>query len=118
MKPKRAHPEKDLQKAVAQFLERALPSDAWFTSILGGYGKATIRAAGYKQGAPDLIVLYEGTLFAFELKAKRGHLEQAQKETERKIEKAGGYWHEARSVAEVECILRDYGFPLRAKVSA
>lgn len=117
MKPKRNHPERALQKAAAQFLSKALPKDAWFSSIPGGEGRAT-RTPGYAAGCPDIIVLVGGKFIGFELKAKYRKLSAVQFAGQVKIIKAGGQCLTAYSVKDLQDELLCCGVKLRAKVSA
>ena len=117
MKPKRQHPEKALQKTCAEFLARALPKNAYFSSIPGGEGRAT-RTPGYASGCCDIFVLYSGRFFGFELKAKYRKPTPEQKKGAEAVRRAGGWQETIYSVKELQALLRIYDVPLRAKISA
>lgn len=113
-------PETALQIVVAQFLDYALPEGAVWTSIDAGAFKLSPSQAdlqkrrGVKAGWPDVLILYRGTLYGIELKAKNGHLEDEQELLGLALIRSGGHYFEARSIAEIERTLRGEGFPLRA----
>lgn len=109
--------ERQLQSAVAEFLGWALPDGCYFTSIPGGDGRAT-RAPGWRSGTPDLMILWRGRAIFIELKAPAGRLSDAQKDAALAITFAGGLAYSARSVEEVEELLRALQIPLRGKVEA
>jgi penicillin-binding protein-related factor A (putative recombinase) len=52
-------------------------------------------------GIPDILCVYDGKLFAFEVKDAHGKASQIQLVTLSKIKRAGGYAAVVRSVAEV-----------------
>lgn len=113
-------PEQQLHKAVAQFLDRALPEKyRWSTFPSGGGGRvrgAQLRAMGLKSGWPDILILCpDGKWCSIELKAEKGRLSEAQ---ERFAEWAGPTLQVCRSIEQVESALRWWGIPLRASVKA
>lgn len=129
---RRKHPEDALQVAVAGYLQRALPPDAtWWATPNGGTrvqktrigrdGKpvkyspeaARLKAMGARAGIPDLWVLHHGHLIGIELKAARGALSPAQIETMDVLRRAGAWCYSARSVDDVDTILRLANVPLR-----
>lgn len=117
-KLKRKHPEKALQKACAEFLARALPKDAYFSSIPGGEGRAT-RTPGYAAGCCDIFVLYDGKFYGFELKAKYRKPTPEQKKGAEAVRRAGGWQGTIYNVAEMQDVLILVGgIKLRAKISA
>ena len=113
-------PETSLQIVVAQFLDYALPPGAIWTAIDAGATKLTPQQAdlqrrrGIKPHWPDVLILYQGKLCGIELKAKQGRLGDEQEALGMAIIAAGGDWFEARSIADIERTLRNYGFKLRA----
>lgn len=112
--------EHQLQISVAEYLDLALPPDAVWTSVdmaiaAGKFGNAFRR--GLKPGWPDTQVIWRGRFIAIELKAEDGAVDDRQRVTSVAIERAGGWWHEARDVETVERILRRHGLPLRASVA-
>lgn len=119
---KRHSPEAALHRAVAAYLRVALPEDAvWTTFPAGGGGRvrgAQLKAAGLMAGWPDIQILHHGKLICVELKAARGRLSDTQAATILRIQAAGGLTVLAYSVADVETMLRAYGVPLRASITA
>jgi len=120
---RRNRPEQALQRAVAQYLDLALPEDAvWFHPPNGGArSKAEagiFKAMGVKPGVPDLIIIYQGRMVAIELKALDGRLSPAQKEMHAQLSLAGALVYTAEQVEEVEGFLRGCGVPLRVTTRA
>jgi len=115
---KRNQPERALQRAVAEFLARALPPDAIFSALPGGDGKVTL-APGYRSGLSDMIVVYRGEAFFIELKSKTGRVSKEQIAFLDSVSRAGAHHMVCRSVEDVESFLRDFGkIPLRARTVA
>ena len=120
----RGHGEHTLQQAVATFLARALPPDAWWTSIDHGAGKMDLiagairKSRGVKRGIPDVIILHDGRFVGIELKTAAGTVSDSQRTTANEILAAGGTWEVCRSVEQVEGLLRHRGIPLRAGTMA
>lgn len=118
---KHSGPEYTLHCQVADFLDRALPADAWWTTFpAGGGGKvrgARLKRAGLKAGVPDLLVIArDGQAHWIELKAYTD-LSQPQRGMRDTLIRAGCCWALARSVEGVERALISWGIPLRAKVA-
>lgn len=115
-------PEHRLQKAVATFLFLALPDrnpDIYWTGIdhaaaaSAAVGRGR-KERGIKAGIPDLHFLHRGRSIWIELKAEDGSLSDEQQRTRIRIISAGGHWHEARSVEQVQAILLGHGIALAA----
>lgn len=119
---RRNHPEADLQRAVAAYLDLALPPEvAWTTMPAGGGGRvrgAQLKAAGLKRGWPDVQLVYRGRYIGIELKTERGRLTSEQRATHERLTLAGGLVYTARSLAAVEGFLRGCGILLRATTGA
>jgi len=119
----RRHDEKRLQYAVMLFLAAALPHDA-IAHHSPGEGKrtksaqATLIRSGYCKGWPDIEIVWQGRVFFIELKAAKGVLSAAQRETHRRLVYSGAEVVVCRGVEGVERALRDAGMPLRASVMA
>jgi hypothetical protein len=119
----RQYPEADLQHAVMLFLAAALPRDA-IAHHSPGEGKRTKSAqaalsrSGYCKGWPDIEIVWRGRVYFIELKAARGVLSAAQRETHRRLVYSGAEVVVCRGVEGVERALRDAGMPLRATVMA
>ncbi len=122
-------PEDQLQASVCQFLDRGLPSDAWYAAIPNGSvlaGDAKKRAmqmnrmkkTGFKVGAPDLFVIFEGEFFGMELKVGKAGASEPQAIVCAKLVKAGGYYAIIRSLEECQAFLLSHGVPLAAQVPA
>jgi hypothetical protein len=88
--PKRAHPERDLQKSIVMLIRRTVPGVlvCAVTNEEAGHGDADQRARfgamrkafGVLPGFPDLIVwLPAGRVLLWECKAERGVLSAAQR---------------------------------------
>jgi hypothetical protein len=117
---RRKRPEAALQRAVAAFLDVALPDDAWWSAVGHGGGGlvrgAQLKAMGVKAGFPDVHVLWRGIPIYIELKSTTGALSDEQKAVRDAIRKSGGLWHMARSVEQVEQALVSWGVTLRASI--
>ena len=115
---RRQHPEEDLARTVAAYLDLALPEDACWTTIpAGGGGRvrgAKLKAMGYKPGWPDLQIVYRGQLICIELKAKYRTLSPEQKAMHEHLALAGALPFVVWTVEEVELFLRGCGVPLQA----
>ena len=122
--PISAQTEHQLQRAVAQYLDAALPPGSWWTSIdsagRGPIAGARMRARGVKRGLPDLLIVVTGDWSNFrrtlwvELKSSKGRVTKEQAAVHAALRSAG---HEVmagcRSVAELDNVLRYLGVPLR-----
>ena len=118
----RRHPEQDLQRAVAEFLDLALPRpDAWWTTIpAGGGGKvrgAFLKAAGLKAGVPDILIIWRGRAYWIELKSWAGKPSPAQVEVRNMLRLAGCSAEIARTVTDVELWCLGWGIPLRGRLT-
>jgi hypothetical protein len=117
----RLHPtEEQIQGAVADYLDRALPDDAvWFHAPNGGHRHPAVAAKlkwlGVKPGVPDIFIVWRGRSICIELKAHKGTLSDAQKAMQQRLILSGAVVFEvARSVDEVEGFLKGVGIPLHA----
>lgn len=130
---KRAQPELALHKAVAIYLNVALPPEVFWTSIehsgTGAYHGQKLKAKGVKSGVPDILISWEGeyriNFFRcetetgwIELKAPKGTLSDEQKQVRERLENLGHHYVVCKSVSDVARALEDWGVPLRAKVAA
>ncbi len=119
---RRQHPEAALQRTVKRYLDVALPSDCWWTTIpAGGGGKvrgAIIKGMGYKPGTPDIEIIWQGQAHFIELKAGKQPLSKVQDACHADLVAAGAHVAVCRSVAAVEGTLRGWGLPLRATTGA
>jgi hypothetical protein len=115
----RKSPERLLHKAVAAFLDAALPDTwRWSTFPSGGGGRvrgAQLKAVGLKAGWPDILILSpEGRWYSIELKAQKGRLSEEQ---DKFATWAGATLQICRSIDQVESALRWWGIPLRASAT-
>ena len=119
----RRHDEADLQHAVMQYLDRALPPDA-VAHHSPGEGKRSKRAqrdlrrSGHKAGWPDVEIIWRGRALFIELKAPGGALDAVQRLMHQRLGYAGAPVVLCRSVPEVEAVVREAGVPLRGSVMA
>lgn len=113
--------EHALQQQVAQYLDRALPADAFWTSIdsagRGARDGARMKRRGVRKGVPDCLILWGFTVW-IELKSAAGRLTPEQKTFRDCAVQSGHTYLVCRSVAEVEQRLREHEIPLRCRVSA
>lgn len=118
---RRRHDEDDLHRAVAAYLDLALPPEvAWTTMPAGGGGRvrgAKLKAAGLKRGWPDVQLVYQGRYIGIELKSGSGRLTSEQRATHKRLTLAGGLVYTATSLAAVEGFLCAI-MPLRATTGA
>lgn len=114
--------EHQLQKTVAAFLDRALPPDAFWTSIdsagRGAIAGAQMKRRGVKRGIYDLLIVYGKATIWVELKSAKGKVTPAQEAFAVVMHNAGHWLLICRSIDELEKHLGDIGIPLRARVSA
>lgn len=119
--------EDRLQSAVAQYLDRMLPSACWWTATangawLGGDKRrrmiqaARMKRTGVKVGCPDLIICHEGRFLSIELKQEGQLATDAQNEVEDRIAIAGGGYQVCRSIEDVEQTLIEWGVPIRGSL--
>ena len=124
-----AKPEQVLQIQVARYLEVTLRPPTWWSAVGHGGGGlirgALLKRMGVKKGVPDLLVIHPVAsagselgcwLVGIELKAPKGRQSPEQVAVQRAFEQAGGFYAVARSVDEVEDILRGVGVPLYSMV--
>ena len=114
-------PEEALHRAVAAFLDVALPEGAaWTTVEPGGYrtkAEAGIaKARGVKAGWPDVLVIFRGRAIFFELKGPKGRLSAAQTAAHERLRLAGAVVYTVRSLDELAAVLGQL-VPLRARVA-
>jgi hypothetical protein len=122
-------PEQALHIQVARFLKLVLREPTlWSTFPAGGGGKVRgsfLKAMGLQAGMPDILIFDRGPtinngvtftrLIGLELKAGKGRQSDSQKDIARRFEQVGGVYLIARSLDEVEILLRAAGVPVYAK---
>lgn len=99
-------PEEALQRAVAQYLDLALPTDAVWFHVPNGGGRSkaeagVLKAMGVKAGVPDIYILHNGKSLFIELKPPKRYLSNAQKEMTRKLLLANARVDVCRSLDQV-----------------
>ena len=109
--------ERQIQKAIFDFLKLALPADAWVGAIPGGDGRAT-RTPGYVAGTPDLMIVYCGKARFMEVKTATGFCSHAQLDTFNSLRRADAFCTVARSIHDAERLCINWNIPLRASVRA
>ena len=121
---RRSTPEADAQRAIVKALRVALPRDAIVHHCANEVTEAGSRGAkrqailvgmGVHAGFADLMVLHDGRVLFFELKAPKGRLRPDQ-ETFRDAVLAQGFgWALVRSVDDALGALADHGFTSRVR---
>lgn len=117
-RPPNTQREWQLQRAIAVFLSKALPPDAYWTAIdIGSAGSAQAgqlrKARGVRAGVPDLLIVFSGATLWLEVKSGT-QLSLAQQLTRDALMANGHCWALARCPEDVEQACRDVGIPLRA----
>ena len=122
-------PEQILHMQVARYLRVALREPCFFTTFpAGGGGRirgAILKQQGLMAGMPDILIFAPGPtlndgrtftrLIGLELKAGKGRQSESQKEMALRFAAVGGVYLIARTLDEVEILLRAAGVPLFAK---
>lgn len=112
-----SRPEQAIHKAILGYLRAALPGAVIHHSpaeIHRG-GRAGAIEGGIKQslgtlaGFPDLVCLWHGHFWAFEVKSRAGRATDAQNAVGSQIENMGGRWAVVRSVEEVADLVNVWG---------
>lgn len=89
--------EFELQAAIVQHLRlRQRPKTFWFAVPNGEYRSKTtarrLKRQGVVRGAPDLVILCEGTAYGLELKTEIGHASADQRSVSKQWADAGGHY--------------------------
>ena len=122
----KAASEAQLHKAVAQYLDIALPADCWWTTFpSGGGGKvrgAQLKAMGLKPGVPDILIVRDslGTFPAIiwiELKRLKGVASIAQKVCHAELDARDMPVAICRSVEDVQETLIGWGIAVKARAA-
>jgi hypothetical protein len=119
------HPEQDLQRAVARYLDAVLPKDVLWSCIPSGGGGAIrgkqLKAMGLKRGLGDIYIAWNethGDAFSqetcwLELKSKQGRQSDEQCAFEVAAQKIGHSYFICRSVDTVRDALKSACVPTR-----
>lgn len=115
--------EQAIQRAIASYLDVALPDDVFYTAVnpIPGKTKAAAgisKSMGMKAGVPDLILCFNGKFIGIEVKKEGGYLSKSQKVVHAHIEHAGGRIFTVRSIDDVQELLNALGIELRGSVAA
>ena len=91
---RRAQPETQIQRAVIEHLARRarpgvfafhVPNGGWRSRVEG----AILKAIGTVAGVPDIVCIFQGRVYALELKAGRGRLTDVQRVVHERLREAG-----------------------------
>ncbi len=125
MTPPRPHPaaEQSLQRTVADYLVLCVPappSGPFWTAVnpIPAKSRAAAgisKAMGLRSGTPDIVMCWKGRLVGIDLKAGRGRLSPAQRETHDAITLASGVVTTCRTLDDVAAFLATLGVPSRAR---
>jgi hypothetical protein len=94
MRYRRKRAEDAIQRVLLQHLRLRAPRDCFFTHFPAGGIRSPIEAAilkglGVRAGVPDLLIVFEGTLYGLELKADGRKRTALQEETQDALRRAG-----------------------------
>jgi len=120
-RPPNTQREWQLQRAIAVYLSKALPPDAYWSAIdIGSAGSAQAgqlrKARGVRAGLPDMLIVYLGATLWCEIKSGT-QLSLAQQLTRDALTANGHQWALVRCPEDMELACRDVGIPLRATFS-
>jgi hypothetical protein len=113
-------PEEATHRAIASALAVCLPKPwlYWHTPNGAKRSKAEggiLKALGTRPGIPDLFVAGEGRVIALEVKAAKGRLSPAQRDTIGSLAEAGIPTIMVRSIDEAIDALKALGVPLKGR---
>jgi hypothetical protein len=121
VRPVRRHDEETFQRQTVTYLRLAVPDAVVWHTPNGGLRHpkeaARLKGLGVLAGFPDLAVWHRGNLYLLELKAARGVLSAAQRETQHRLAYNGAAVVTCKTLEGVECSLRELGLPLRGSVA-
>jgi len=91
---RRDRPEQQIQMAVIEYLAWFARPDVFsFHHPAGGWRSKVeaqiLKAIGTVAGIPDVICIFQGRVFALELKSERGRLTKVQRTTQARLRAAG-----------------------------
>jgi len=91
---RRDRPEQQIQMAVIEYLAWFARPDVFsFHYPAGGWRSKVeaqiLKAIGTVAGIPDIICIFQGRVFALELKSERGRLTKVQRTTQARLRAAG-----------------------------
>jgi hypothetical protein len=122
---KRVQSEHALQRQVADYLNRALPPDAWWSSIDHAGTSRThggiLKGRGVKRGIPDILILSgapDNFTIWVELKSAKGQWSIEQKRFALMARNSRHEYFVCRSIEDVADSLQRLGIPLRCRIAA
>jgi hypothetical protein len=91
---RRDRPEQQMQRAIIEYLAwSARPGVFSFHYPAGGWRSKVeakiLKGIGTVAGIPDIICIFEGCVFALELKSERGRPTEVQRTTQERLRAAG-----------------------------
>ena len=116
----RNRPEQKLQQEIGQYLDFALPKDAFWFAVPNAARRGVVEAMNFKRmgmkaGIPDIVIIHCGLAFACEIKTGKGKLSPAQVLMHYRLARAGMRVAVCRSIEDVETALVGWAFPLAAR---
>jgi len=111
--------EADLHVTIAEFLDWALSSPAFYTTFPAGWGKLRgqtafrLKRSGLKAGMPDILVFYRGQTMGIELKVYGAAASSVQRTTFAALQGAGVPIYICRSIEDVVEALNRCRIPFR-----
>ena len=109
------------QETIAEFLDLALPAEAFWSSIdMGPASSKKVgglrKKRGLKAGLPDMIIVFSGITLWLELKAPGGTLSAAQRKVRFALLANDHHWALARSIDDVVVACAKAHIPLLGDV--
>ena len=108
--------EGPIQRAILEYLRLRYPHAAIHASPNANTMKgrnvmlmiAKQKSLGMRPGWPDIEMIHEGRFYAFEVKAEGNRQQDNQKDVERDLRAAGGFYAVVRSVDDVIETMADW----------
>ena len=108
--------ERDIHKAVYDYLTAALPPGSICWTVPGGDGARTM-APRYRAGSPDILFCRNGCAYAVEVKGPRGRQSPEQQAEQALCERAGVPYAVVHGVDEMAETLLRWGIAPRARAA-
>ncbi len=114
---KKKKEEDILHFAVAEYLDRFLPKDIFWTTFPAGEYRtkrtaAKLKRMGLKRGVADILI-FTNPIICLELKSGKGRMSQPQKDFAVLAQERGHRYFVARDLKTIETALLKYGVKLR-----
>ena len=120
MTGKRDNPELRLHITILHYLLAVLPLEAADTLIHIPNGEkrtpatgALLKRMGVRRGVEDLQFIYETSVYAVEVKPKGEYQSRFQKDRQRTVVRAGGFYAVVQHTDEMKELLGHWGIPTR-----